>query len=251
MTMPVEVPSDVVDYVGDISTTLAALRPDLTGVYLHGSAVLGGFRPARSDVDVLAVVAKRGTAPVQQAMGDAIAATAERCPGAGLEMSVITVETAARLGTCPFEVHVNTTAEEPVIVTGAGDQGDPDLVLHCAVCRDHAVAVTGPPPDEVFGAVARDDVLAAMVSDLKWALNHAPTAYAVLNACRASRFAADGQLCSKLDGARWWLARHPEDPVVTAAETFQRHGSGQAPTAGEAARFVAQALSAAAEAFRS
>jgi predicted nucleotidyltransferase len=43
----------LVDEVHDV------LRDDLVGVYLHGSAVLGGLRP-RSDIDVI-VVSKRRT----------------------------------------------------------------------------------------------------------------------------------------------------------------------------------------------
>ena len=42
-------------------------RPlDAVGVYLHGSAVLGGFRPDRSDLDVI-VVCARPLSPDQRA----------------------------------------------------------------------------------------------------------------------------------------------------------------------------------------
>jgi predicted nucleotidyltransferase len=236
--------ADVLAYVsGELARMLAGQRPDLVGVYLHGSAVLGGFDAVRSDVDVLAVVTESGGSAGQRRLGEAIAATAERCPGAGLEMSVITAATARELGACPFEVHVNTTGDETVIVPGEGAGSDPDLVLHAAVCRHHAVAVTGPPPERVFGQVGRDRVLAAMAADLRWALEHGRAAYAVLNACRAVRFAEAGVVCSKLDGAAWWLARHAGDPreaTVVAAVAHQRDG-GPGPGAEEAAAFVAKA----------
>lgn len=140
--MSAGVPPDVAAFVAAVAVALRDLRSDLVGVYLHGSAVLGGFRPATSDVDVLAVVGKPGSVAVQQAMGEVIAAVGG-CPGTGLEMSVTTSATAAVLGECRFEVHVNTTGQQTVIATGAGRPGDPDLVLHCAVCRDHAVTVLG------------------------------------------------------------------------------------------------------------
>jgi streptomycin 3"-adenylyltransferase len=238
VTTPARIPPAVLRHTGEVAAALAALPPDLVGVYLHGSAVLGGFHPSRSDVDVLAVVKEPGAATGQQKMGEAIAATAKRCPGAGLEMSVITAATARELGTCPFEVHVNTTADQTVIVTGAGASGDPDLVLHSAVCRNHAIAVLGPPPTEIFGPLPRGRVLAAMTEDLRWALDQGHTAYAVLNACRAARFAVDDSLCSKLDGARWYLTRHPGDPTVTAAVAHQRQGGGEGPGLEEAAAFV-------------
>ena len=109
--MSVGVPPDVSAYVSDLAAALGDFRSDLVGVYLHGSAVLGGFRPTGSDVDVLAVVRESGPVAVQQAMGEVIVGVGG-CPGAGLEMSVITGATATALGDCQFEVHVNTTGEE-------------------------------------------------------------------------------------------------------------------------------------------
>ncbi|MFD5315728.1 aminoglycoside adenylyltransferase domain-containing protein [Streptomyces sp. NPDC127098] len=230
-------PDRVLGHVEAIAATLVAGRLDLVGVYLHGSAVLGGFDPARSDVDVLAVVAGPEGESAQRRTGEAIAATGARCPGAGLELSVLTAATARELGDCPFEVHVNTTGAEPVIVPGAGAGGDPDLVLHAAVCREFGRAVLGPPPGEVFGRPPRQRILAAMVADLRWAIDGGHAAYAVLNACRAARFAEEGRICSKLDGAHWYLARHPDDATVTAA--LARHlGGGPGPSGERARAFV-------------
>jgi len=230
------VPRDVLAYVSDLASALGELRSDLVGIYLHGSAVLGGFRPTSSDVDVLAVVCEPGSVTAQQGIGEVITAV-RGCPGTGLEMSVITAATAAALGDCRFEVHVNTTNEPAIIRTGAGGPGDPDLVLHAAVCRDRAVAVIGPPAGEVFGPIPRSRILAAMLGELQWALSHASTGYAVLNACRAVKFADDARLCSKLDGGKWYLTRHRPNPVVSAALDFQRHGR-PAPAADDATRFV-------------
>jgi streptomycin 3"-adenylyltransferase len=92
------------------------------------------------------------------------------------------------------------------------------------VCREHAVAVLGPPATEVFDPIPRDVVLSAIVDELRWAKRHASTGYAVLNACRAKRFAVDGRLVSKVAGGEWYLARHGPDPVVSAALGFQRYG---------------------------
>jgi hypothetical protein len=152
-------------------------------------------------------------------------------------MSVITTATAAVLGDCQYEVHVNTTGERTVIVPGAEQAGDPDLVLHCAACRQHAVTVVGTPAGEVFGPIPRDRVLEAMLAELRWRLHHASTAYAVLNACRAARFAEEGRLCSKVDGGEWYLARHGHLPVVKAALDAQRNGQ-QAPPIDDATSFV-------------
>jgi hypothetical protein len=104
----------------------------LVGVYVHGSAVLGGFRPERSDVDVLVVVAKPVPPECQAALGAELLASAYPCPGIGLELSVITAATAADLGDCRFEVHVASPDE---VVVGTGHPGDADLILYAEVCR--------------------------------------------------------------------------------------------------------------------
>ncbi|MDG6102897.1 DUF4111 domain-containing protein [Dactylosporangium aurantiacum] len=221
-------PPAVLAYAAAVAATLHEEHPGTVGVYLHGSAALGGFRAGTSDVDILAVVpgpvAVPGADPgAAVRLGERLAAV-PGCPGSGLELSVITAATAADLGSCPFEVHVATTDAPARIVAGDGHPGDPDLVLHATVCREHAVAVTGPPPPAVFAPVPRERVLAAMVEELRWAsLRHA-TVYAVLNACRAARYAEEGTLCSKLAGGEWFLRRHGPTPVVGAALTAQRHG---------------------------
>ncbi|WP_433006386.1 aminoglycoside adenylyltransferase domain-containing protein [Kribbella sp. CA-294648] len=231
MTAPV-----VLDFARDLAAVLAELRSDLVGVYLHGSAALGGFVPARSDVDILVVVEESSDAEGRRKLGEAIAAAARDCPGVGLELSVITAATARELGSCQYEVHVNTTGTEAAVVIG-GDS-DTDLILHCAVCRAHAVAVAGPPAEQVFGEVSRDRIVRATLDELDWALEHAPTTYAVLNACRALRFAVEGIQCSKVEAAGWYLERHPDNPVVLSALAAQRGDSAEPPGADEAKDFV-------------
>jgi streptomycin 3"-adenylyltransferase len=236
MTAPDGLPAEVLAYVSGLASALDAACPGPTGVYLHGSAALGGFRPAGSDVDVLAVVAGPMPRGEQKALGARLAAV-PGCPGVGLEMSVITAPTTAAWREGRFQVHVNTTESEPTVVPGGRHGRDPDLILHCAVCRERAVAVTGPPPAEVFDRVPRRVVLAAMVADLQWAKRRAPTRYAVLNACRAKRYADEGLLVSKVDGGEWFLGRHGPHPVVAAALDAQRHG-GAEPDRAAARRFV-------------
>ena len=81
------------------------------------------------------------------------------------------------------------------VVDGHGHPGDLDLVLHFAVC--HALGY-GP-----FAEVPPSLVLTQVADELGWAAEHNPSEYAVLNACRAWRYAVDGALVSKVDGGRW------------------------------------------------
>src|SRR2546428_5987497 len=88
------------------------------------------------------------------------------------------------------------------VVDGRTREGDPDLVLHLFVARDHGRALVGPPARDVFGEVPRSAVIAAMKNELAWASAHAPREYLVLTACRAWFFHALDRVASKVEAGR-------------------------------------------------
>jgi predicted nucleotidyltransferase len=232
-------PAAVVAYAKDLASLLdAEIGGALVGVYVHGSAVLGGFHPVASDVDVLAVIVQPVDAALQGRLGDRLAG-AGTAPGTGLEMSVITAATAADVGECRFEVHV-TTGAEPKVVPGADQPGDPDLVLYVEVCRRAGFAVHGPPPAKVFGPVPAERLLAAVATELEWATAHGSNAYAVLNACRAERYVVEGVLSSKVAAGEWARTRYPEESVIADALAQQRSGRHLHSPTPQAIRFVSR-----------
>jgi hypothetical protein len=87
---------------------LGVLGADLVGVYLHGSAVLGGWRAEVSDVDLLGVAAGPIQAPARRGVAERLTDPALPCPAAhGLEFSLITAAAArAPTRSPPFELHV-------------------------------------------------------------------------------------------------------------------------------------------------
>ena len=199
------------------SAAADVLGDDLVGVYAHGSLMLGGWRAERSDIDVLVVVERALTAAEQSALAAAWSSEALPCPAVGLELSVVLRSVAAHPDARPaFELHVTTAPSDAKVVDGHGHPGDLDLVLHFAVC--HALG------HEVFAEVPRPLVLAQVADELTWAVEHAaPAEYAVLNACRAWRYAVDGTLVSKIDGGRWAEQRldQPERTLVRNAIALQ------------------------------
>jgi hypothetical protein len=203
------------------------LGAGLVGAYLHGSAVLGGWREDRSDVDVLAVCA----APVADtgALEELAAALSVRslpCPAAGgLELGLMTRESAASAFAEPaFELDLTTSAAGDRATLGRG-RGHADYLMHIAVCGQHGRALAGPPPEEVFADVPAGLLDATFAGELAWAAEHAPPAYQVLNACRAWRFATDRVLCSKVAGGEWALGRGADDAAVAAALETQQGGA--------------------------
>ena len=74
----------------------ARLGDGLVGAYLHGSAVLGGWHPDRSDIDVLAVCAVPVDPRALDELAAAVAVVALPCPVAsGLEFGLVTAASAA------------------------------------------------------------------------------------------------------------------------------------------------------------
>ncbi|WP_030454041.1 nucleotidyltransferase domain-containing protein [Herbidospora cretacea] len=195
-------------YTRDVASAMAAvIGSRLVGVYLHGSAVLGGFDARRSDIDVLIVCEHPMTADERAAAAERLSNDRLPCPAHGLELSVVTLPvTRHPTAQPPFELHVTTAPGDSKVVDGHEHAGDPDLVLHFAVCRQAGLLVgPGRASAEVFAPVGHDLILAQLVHELRWAAEHAPGEYAVLNACRAWQFAAEGTLVSKIDGGQWAL----------------------------------------------
>lgn len=194
------------------SRSAEILGSGLAGVYVHGSAVLGGFVPSRSDVDVLVVCEGALTDVQKAAFAQSLSESALPCPARGLELSVVRRETSLRPSAePPYELHLSTAPDDCKVVDGRGKDGDADLVLHFAVCATAGRLVgSGLPRHEVFGVVASGLIAGQMVRELRWAARHVPNEYAVLNACRALKFAEDGSLVSKVDGGEWALSREPD-----------------------------------------
>lgn len=229
-------PASVLGYAASVCADLEAVSSRLLqAVYVHGSAALGGWVPGKSDVDMLLVADDR-TDPVSlAAMASVLVQTAGACPGRGLESSVVTMSQAgAPAPPWPFLLHVVTGAGEPGgsrVVRGAQSAGDADLLMHYAVCRTAGLTVHGPPPRALIGAVPRAVILAYLADELGWGLGHAPEAYAVLNACRAAIYLADGQIVSKIAGGAAALRRGSGPAGLICRALAQQEGRlpGQQP----------------------
>ena len=223
--MPEVVPDETRRFTRDLARRLsAALAVPLVGVYLHGSAVLGDFQPAASDVDVLVVVRDRTSRrDAQQVAG--LLASADHCPGIGLEATVVE-KSAARTPTAPwpYRVHVTTDRRDPKTVWCGPDGGDSDLILHYAVTRESGWSAHGPLPAEAFGPIARDVVRRQLAAELRWAAGNADESYTVLNACRALRYCTEGLLYSKTAGGIWALEQGVEPELVGSSLTARESG---------------------------
>ena len=235
-----------------------SLGGTLRAAYLHGSAVLGGWVPERSDVDMLFVADDGAGGQALAAMASALAEARPPCPGTGLECSVVTAGQAAHpRPPWPFLLHVaEASGRGQLRVVGGDDHpGDPDLLMHYTVCRRAGWPVYGPAAPDLIGHVPRLVVLSYLADELRWGIEHGTEAYAVLNACRALIFLADGQIVSKVAGGGIALARGLVPPAVLDRALDQQQGNAaeraSAPDAVEFVLAAAEALRFAASGRRS
>jgi streptomycin 3"-adenylyltransferase len=199
----------------------------LRAAYLHGSAVLGGWQPERSDVDMLFVTENGVRGPEVTAAAAVLAAREPGVPGRGLECSVVSAGQAARpRAPWPFLLHVahGPGEDQAQVVDGGARPGDRDLLMHYAVCRAAGWPVRGPAPAELIGSVPRPAILGYLAGELRWGIEHAGEAYAVLNACRAQVYLADGRIVSKVAGGRIALARGLGPAAVIGRALDQQQG---------------------------
>ena len=178
------------------------LPGDVVGLYFHGSAALGGWNPARSDVDVLVVV-NDGARSAADRLPRLLVDSARTAPGTGLECSVVTLAEAQHpRSPWPFLLHVVGERHDVRIVYGRDTPGDKDLLIHYLISRHRGWAVVGPPPAQVFGEVSEDAVRVYLAGELRWGLDHAGLAHALLNACRCAFYAENQAILSKVEAGR-------------------------------------------------
>ena len=218
------IPQSILDAF--VAAARSVLADNLVGVYLHGSAAMGCYHPAVSDLDFIVVVRGPLSDEARRALMDAIVDLDSRTPGKGIEMSVVTA------GACkpfhyptPFELHYSRmhTAwyrRDPADYIEKMRGTDADLAAHFTVLRSRGACLCGAPIDGVFGAVPGRDYVDSILGDVRGAEEEIAEnpMYLILNLARVLAFLEAGTTLSKREGGEWALAHAPEyRPLVQAA----------------------------------
>ena len=82
------------------------LGENLTGIYLHGSAVMGCFNSEKSDIDLIIVVKNEVADPIKKQFMDMVVELNKQAPEKGLELSIVKEEVCKPfVYPTPFELH--------------------------------------------------------------------------------------------------------------------------------------------------
>ncbi len=208
---------------GQLERVLAVLNDvlgrELVGVYLHGSASLGGLRP-RSDLDVFAVARRRVSPDERQRLVSGLLPVWGRDVEGPLRPIEVTL--VAEPDVRPWRYPARRDfqygewlrdAFEAGDVDAGGPVIDPDLAPLITIVLKADVRLQGPPPAEVLEAVPHRHLLAAtldcvdgVVADL-----NGDTRNAVLTLARVWTTVVTGIIRSKDEAATWAVERLPEE----------------------------------------
>jgi hypothetical protein len=219
------------DYLARVRDRLReVLGEHLIGVYAGGSYALGGYLHGRSDLDLAVVV----LSPLSPELGEAIVSELDHdalpCPAPCLEL-VVYLEATARSGSpaSDFELNLNTGRDIPLSVqrgSASGDVGGHWFAIDRSILSQAGIALIGEPAGDVFAPIPPAVLGPTLVESVRWHRGHgASTGDAVLNACRALRYAQEGRWSSKPAAGRW-AVEHRSAPggLVTQALTARSEG---------------------------
>ena len=195
------------------------LEPHIRAIYLFGSASYGAYEPGTSDLDVAIVITTSLPTSTYQLLASKVNHAAIPCPAMKLELVIYTADTTQNLTRVPrFEMNLNTGVGVADHVSFNPEaEADHWFLLDLAVGRELGVALVGPAPRYAMGEVKKEWITDALGKSLRWwgdneGANTSPDA--VLNACRAWRWAETGVWGSKKQGAEWTLQCYKENDVI-------------------------------------
>jgi Domain of unknown function (DUF4111)/Nucleotidyltransferase domain len=216
-------------YLSALDGRLAdALGPEVVGVYAGGSWALGDFLPGRSDLDVAVAVGGPLTGPAADRIVAGISHEALPCPARGLELVVYTSAAAGSGATGPaFELNFNTGAAIETRIDRDPEVEDAHwFAIDRAILAQAGIALRGPAAADLFNPPPREELLELLAASIRWQEERAGTPDAVLNACRALRFARTGQWTSKSVAGEWALDALGATEIVGAALASRRGNRG-------------------------
>ncbi|MFC8131233.1 aminoglycoside adenylyltransferase family protein [Streptomyces sp. NPDC057302] len=221
------------DTVRLVRETLGA---DVVGVYLYGSAALGGLRP-HSDIDVLAVVERPPAATRRRELVEGLLGLSAR-PPRGDATRPVELTIVVRREVSPWTYPPRREFQYGEWLRQEYERGrlpspvaDPDLAPLITMVLLADTPLAGPPPGDVFAPVPPEDLARAIVAgvpDLLAELS-SDTRNVVLTLARIWMTLATGALTSKDAAADRALPRLPAAlrPVLAHARAAYVTGEGE------------------------
>ncbi len=193
------------------------LKDNLTGIYLHGSSVMGCFNPGKSDIDLIIVVDRPLSDSVKRDYMDMVVGYSASGPAKGIEMSVVLRKVCSPfVYPTPFELHFSAGhldwyQEDPDDYIRKMNGTDKDLAAHFTIINKRGKCLYGAPVEAVFADIPGCDYMDSIRYDVEDAAEKitADTMYLALNLARVLAYKEDGLVLSKKEGGEWAVRNLP------------------------------------------
>ena len=194
------------------------LQDNLIGIYLHGSAVMGCYNPAKSDIDLIAVVKDPMEDSVKRTFMDMVIELNEKGPAKGIEMSIVKQSVCRPfVYPTPFELHFSAAhtdwyKNDPDDYISKMKGEDKDLAAHFTIIKHRGKCLYGAPIENTFADVPAQDYIDSIRNDIADAEDEIADnpMYLILNLSRVLAFLKDGLVLSKKEGGEWAQENVPE-----------------------------------------
>lgn len=203
------------------------LKNNLTGIYLHGSAVMGCFNPQKSDLDFIVVVGEPLPDFVKKEYMDMIVELNACGPAKGIEMSIVTKSVCNPfVYPTPFDLHfsiahLNWYKSNPDDYIQKMKGTDKDLAAHFTIITNRGKCLYGEQIEKVFSKIPEKDYFDSIWNDIADAVEDISenTMYLTLNLARVLAYKKDGVILSKKEAGEWALENLPKEyhPLIAAA----------------------------------
>lgn len=213
----------IATYLADVQASLEQILVDrIVNLTVFGSWAFDDFQPS-SDLDLMCVVGCRLDQTEKERIVATLMHSRRPCPAHGLDFGIYRLD------------QLNPVHREPEhelgFATGAEWDDEPEYgglypggIVDLELMRRHGRTIFGPSAAGLIGPVPRAWLEEEVRRTLLWHRSklhdpfHDPFgANAVLNACRAWSFMAEGEFVSKSAGANWALKRSVNPEVVRQA----------------------------------
>ena len=189
------------------------LGDNLTGVYLHGSAVMGCFNPEKSDLDLILAVQNTVPDAVKMEFMENAVKLNEEAPQNGFEWSIVKRDACKPfVYPTPYELHFSIThlkwfQKDPKGYIQKMRGVDKDLAAHFTIINHYGKTLFGEEIESVFDEVPRKDYIDSIWLDVQNAREEIVSnpVYVILNLCRVLAYLRDGSVLSKKAGGQWGM----------------------------------------------
>ncbi len=213
---------------------------ELVGVYLHGSLAMGGFNPARSDIDLIVATNEKLDAEIKRELVRFLLQHSTK--PFPIEVSSLTLSQLNKWKhPSLYDFHYSefwreTYTEElkagTAIYLNDDEKSDADLAAHIQVINHRGICLAGQPVQAVFPNVSHSDYLASILVDFSECLEniHQDPVYCVLNSIRVYWYVLKGSVQSKQEAGTWGQSALPAEfrPLIRAVAEAYAIGSKQA-----------------------